>query len=158
EALVAALNAFPGAVVLVTHDWHLVELVADRLWLVAAGTVRPFEGDLSDYRNALEARQPEPDRRPEAPGGRRALRRQAVLRRRDLEPLRQRARQAEEAIARLLHEQKALDRALAEPGRFGDGSALSQALKRRAELAQRLAAAEGEWLAAEEAIEHAANA
>ncbi|MGH7098222.1 MAG: ABC-F family ATP-binding cassette domain-containing protein [Stellaceae bacterium] len=158
EALVAALNAFPGAVVLVTHDWHLVELVADRLWLVAAGTVRPFEGDLSDYRRTLETGEPEPDRRPEDPGGRRALRRQAALRRRDLEPLRQRARQAEEAIARLLHEQKALDRTLAKPGRFGDGSALSQALKRRAELAQRLAVAEGEWLAAEEAIEHAANA
>ena len=50
EALVEAINDFPGAVVLVSHDWHLVELVADRLWLVADGTVRPFEGDLEDYR------------------------------------------------------------------------------------------------------------
>ncbi|MBO0739431.1 MAG: ABC-F family ATP-binding cassette domain-containing protein, partial [Alphaproteobacteria bacterium] len=49
EALVDAINDFPGAVVLVSHDWHLLELVADRLWLVANGTARPFEGDLEDY-------------------------------------------------------------------------------------------------------------
>ena len=49
EALVQAINDFPGAVVLVSHDWHLLELVADRLWLVAGGTARPFEGDLEDY-------------------------------------------------------------------------------------------------------------
>ena len=50
EVLVQALNDFTGAVVLVSHDWHLLELVADRLWLVAGGTVRNFDGDLDDYR------------------------------------------------------------------------------------------------------------
>jgi ATP-binding cassette subfamily F protein 3 len=49
EALVQAMNDFSGAVVLVSHDWHLLELVADRLWLVADGTARQFEGDLEDY-------------------------------------------------------------------------------------------------------------
>src|SRR5262249_58085846 len=49
EALVQAINDFPGAVVVVSHDRHLLELVADRLWLVAGGTVRPFDGDLDDY-------------------------------------------------------------------------------------------------------------
>ena len=49
EVLVQAINDFPGAVVLVSHDEHLIELIADRLWLVADGTVRPFEGDLEDY-------------------------------------------------------------------------------------------------------------
>ncbi|MBV9523716.1 MAG: ABC-F family ATP-binding cassette domain-containing protein, partial [Alphaproteobacteria bacterium] len=44
EALVQAINDFPGAVVVISHDWHLVELVADRLWLVADGTARPFAG------------------------------------------------------------------------------------------------------------------
>ena len=47
-----ALADFAGAVLLITHDPHLVELVADRLWLVADGTVRPFDGDLDDYRGA----------------------------------------------------------------------------------------------------------
>src|SRR3546814_11263366 len=45
EALVRALNEFEGAVVLVTHDPHLIGLAADRLWLVADGVCRPFEGD-----------------------------------------------------------------------------------------------------------------
>ena len=53
EALVPALAEYSGAVVLVSHDWHLVELVADRLWLVADGTVWPFDGDLDDYRRML---------------------------------------------------------------------------------------------------------
>ena len=53
EVLVQAINDFPGAVVLVSHDEHLIELIADRLWLVAGGTVRPFEGDLEDYRRLV---------------------------------------------------------------------------------------------------------
>ena len=53
EALVEALAEYSGAVVLVSHDWHLVELVADRLWLVDDGTVRPFDGDLEAYRRRL---------------------------------------------------------------------------------------------------------
>ncbi|WP_232475041.1 ABC-F family ATP-binding cassette domain-containing protein [Neoroseomonas rubea] len=56
EALVKALAEFGGAVLLITHDPHLVELVADRLWLVADGTVTPFEGDLDDYRALLAER------------------------------------------------------------------------------------------------------
>ncbi len=56
EALVKALADFQGAVLLITHDPHLVELVADRLWLVADGTVRPFDGDLDDYRALLAER------------------------------------------------------------------------------------------------------
>jgi ATP-binding cassette subfamily F protein 3 len=170
EALIDALNAFSGAVVLVTHDWHLVELVADQLWLVADGTVRPFAGDLADYRRILlEAPEPKSVRRAAEPAnsrpkqpprrsgaGSREMRRQAVLRRRDLEPLRQKARLAEEAIARLTREQGMLDRALVRPDGFGgDGSALALALKKRAELARLLAEAEAEWLAAEEAIERA---
>ena len=66
EALVKALADFEGAVLLITHDPHLVELVADRLWLVADGTVRPFDGDLDDYR-ALLAERARPAARAEAP-------------------------------------------------------------------------------------------
>ena len=50
EALVRALADFEGAVLLITHDPHLVDLVADTLWLVADGSVKPFDGDLDDYR------------------------------------------------------------------------------------------------------------
>ena len=53
EALVQALNDFPGALLLITHDPHLIEACADRLWLVAKGRVEPFDGDVDDYRRAL---------------------------------------------------------------------------------------------------------
>ena len=103
---------------LVSHDWHLVELVADRLWLVADGTVRPFDGDLDDYeRLVLEGGGAANGTRSgqlEA-GSRRAARRLAAERRRELEPLRQTARRAEETITRLTKECEALDRALARP-------------------------------------------
>jgi len=56
DALVRALSDFSGAVLLISHDPHLVELVADRLWLVDAGTVAPFEGDMDDYRALLAKR------------------------------------------------------------------------------------------------------
>jgi ATP-binding cassette subfamily F protein 3 len=53
DALVRALSEFAGAVLLITHDPHLVELVADTLWIVDAGTVAPYEGDMEDYRTLL---------------------------------------------------------------------------------------------------------
>jgi len=53
DALVRALGEFQGAVLLITHDPHLVELVADQLWLVDEGTVQPYEGDMDDYRTLL---------------------------------------------------------------------------------------------------------
>src|SRR3546814_10062522 len=54
EALVQALNAYEGAVVLISHDPHLIELTADRLWLVHGGTCKPFDGDMDDYRKLLQ--------------------------------------------------------------------------------------------------------
>jgi ATP-binding cassette subfamily F protein 3 len=161
EALVAALAEYGGAVVLVSHDWHLVELVADRLWLVEGGTVRPFDDDLEGYRRRLLSREEADNRGNGAANGaanggdhRRAGRRDAAERRASLQPLRQTARQAEAAAARLAAEQRALDSRLATPGAFnGGGAALADALKQRAELARRIAKAEAEWLAAETAIE-----
>jgi len=163
EALVAALAEYSGAVVLVSHDWHLVELVADRLWLVEDGTVRPFEDDLDAYRRRLLERDESAESRAAsaAPAGnpRRAGRRDAAERRLALEPLRRKARLAEAAAARLAAEQQALDRSLLDPGSFGgQGAAMSDALKRRAELARMIAAAETEWYEAEAELERLAQA
>ena len=157
EALVEAVNDFPGAVVLVSHDWHLLELIADRLWLVADGTARPFDGDLEDYeRRVLDGGESgNGSRTTEAQSGRRRVaRRLSAERRRELEPLRQRARRAEEIIAELTKEREALDRALTEPQRATrNGLVLPEALKRRAELIRLIERAETDWLAAEEAVE-----
>ncbi|MBV8334623.1 MAG: ABC-F family ATP-binding cassette domain-containing protein, partial [Alphaproteobacteria bacterium] len=152
EVLVQAINEFPGAVVLVSHDEHLIELIADRLWLVADGTARPFEGDLDEYRRlVLERSAPAEEPRANGSDSRREARRQAAERRRELEPLRRKARHAEETVARLTRERDALDRALAKPQ--GNGMAPGEALKRRAELVRLIERAETDWLDAAEAIE-----
>jgi ATP-binding cassette subfamily F protein 3 len=158
ESLVAALADYSGAVVLVSHDWHLVELVADRLWLVENGTVKPFEGDLDAYRRRLEDKdEPAEERGAGRPGEiRRSARRDAAQQRLALEPLRRESRRAEEAAARLAAEQQALDQKLARPDTFGAG--LAEALKKRADLARQIAKAEAQWLAAEEALEEANRA
>jgi ATP-binding cassette subfamily F protein 3 len=154
EALVQALNDFAGAVVLVSHDWHLLELAAERLWLVADGTVRPFDGDLDDYRRMLLD---DTDLRERGGGGetgeRRAARRRAAATRRSLEPLRQQARKAEDLIARLSQERQRLEQSLAAADGCLRGPAVGEALKRLAELGRLIAAAESEWLATAEALE-----
>ena len=53
EALITALNEYNGSVILITHDIHLIELIADNLWLVKDGTCKPYDGDLEDYKNLL---------------------------------------------------------------------------------------------------------
>ena len=160
DALVQAINDFAGAVVLITHDWHLLELVADQLWLVADGTVRPFAGDLEDYRRrVLERAGPADGERASAGGDRRAARRRAAEKRRELDPLRERARRAEETIARLSREREELDRSFtALNGAAVSGAALTDALKRRAEVARLISRAEAEWLSTEEAIERESGA
>ncbi len=104
-ALIEALNDYSGAVVLISHDRHLVETCADRLWLVADGTVSPFEGDLEDYRRKVLFERPEPsDRDPRAGPAlrpsRSKARRAAAERRAELAPLRQRIARAEAEIGR----------------------------------------------------------
>ena len=154
EVLVQAINEFPGAVVLVSHDEHLIELIADRLWLVAGGTVRPFEGDLEDYRRfVLERSGSGNGTSSNEPNRRRAVRRLAAERRRGLDPLREKVRLAEETVARLTKEREALDSSLIQ----GNGISPAEALKRRAELVRLIERAETDWLAATEAIEREAR-
>ena len=148
EALVAALDEYAGAVVLVSHDWHLVELVADRLWLVEDGTVRPFDGDLEAYRRRLLSRRGGrarsgngAQRRVELPAIRAApARREAAERRVALEPLRRKARQAEADRRRGLPPSSRRSTASwRRPGAFGGNGA---ALADGAEAARRAGAAD----------------
>ena len=155
EALVAALADYSGAVVLVSHDWHLVELVADRLWLVEDGTVRSFDDDLDAYRRRLLDRdEPAETRAAPTANARRVGRREAAERRVALEPLRRKIKQAETTAARLAAEQQSLDRKLNQPAAFnGASTALGDALKRRAELEKLIAEAEAEWFEAAAELE-----
>jgi ATP-binding cassette subfamily F protein 3 len=155
EALVGALGDWSGTVVLVTHDWSLLELVADRLWLVADGTARVFDGDLDDYRRHLDEERRRANPREERAGGasRKDGRRAAAERRRALEPLRRRVRDAEARMETLGREKAVLDHMLTDPATYTGGERTADALRRQAELARALAEAEHAWLAAAEALE-----
>jgi ATP-binding cassette, subfamily F, member 3 len=156
-ALIEAINDYPGAVILVSHDRHLLEACADRLWLVADGRVTPFAGDLDDYRRAVLAERGggSETKTSNAPS-RSDLRRAAAEKRAQTAPLRQRVKQAEARIEKLTRELAALDRKLTDGNVFardaGEAAALAKA---RAETAATLAAAEEEWLAASSALETA---
>ena len=154
EALVEALNDFPGAVLLISHDRHLVELVADRLWLVADGRVRPYEGDLDDYRRLLlETSAVGADRGAEAATRDRPERLSAAERRSLLAPLRQASRAAERELERLTSERTALEAQLASPATY-TGNADPVSLRRRLDaLTKEIAAAESRWMEAEEEID-----
>jgi ATP-binding cassette subfamily F protein 3 len=155
EALAEALNEFPGSVVLISHDWHLVELVADRLWLVADGTARQFDGDLEDYRRLLLTRNGgDAAAREGAGSNRRAERRAAAERRRELEPLRKRLRDAETRVGALTKDLAAVETVLADPGTYAAaGREVPDLLRRQIELRGTLEAAERDWLAAAAALE-----
>jgi ATP-binding cassette subfamily F protein 3 len=154
DALVRALADYQGAVLLITHDPDLVELVADRLWLVADGTVRAYEGDLDDYRSLLvERARPA---RAETPT-RRDDRRDRAEARQALAPLRRKAKDAEATIQKLTAERAALEAKLADPKMYAAGKAadVTAANTRLAAIARAQAEAEAAWLAAEEAMEAA---
>ena len=155
DALVKALSDFQGAVLLITHDPNLVELVADRLWLVGDGTVKPFDGDLDDYRTLLVERA-----RPAAKAGtvtRKDDRRERAEARAALAPIRKKARDAEKRIALLAAERAKIEAKLADPAIYAPGrtSEVTAANTRLAAIARESAAAEEAWLMAEEELEAA---
>ena len=162
EALVGALNAYDGAVVLVSHDPHLVELVADRLWLVAGGRVSPFDGDLADYRRYLldrarEARREGADGRASATN-RKDERRAAAEIRAQLAPLRKVAQEAEMRLEKLGRDKARLETELADPSLYGGpGERVGRLQKELAEVERAIAETETRWLDAHEKLEAASG-
>jgi len=158
RALLDALNDYEGAVVLITHDRSLMEMVADRLWLAADGTIAPFEGDMEDYarfvldRAKAGARAPsQVAAPPSAPPAAPTPARKAKV------PTGSARRRAEAAEARLTRAESALlavDNSLTDPTTFAGDPAKAAELGRQRELAQaEIEAAEMEWMAAQEAYD-----
>jgi ATP-binding cassette subfamily F protein 3 len=167
EALVHALNEFDGAVILVSHDRHLVEATADRLWIVGQGTVRPYDGDMESYRQLLltERGGRARERGRENGGGANAgpsradQRRAAAERRAEVAPFKQKIQAAEREMERLIALLAKLDAALSDPELYASASERAQKLSiERARVAKRLREVEDAWLAATEAYEAATRA
>ncbi len=150
EALVEALTAYSGAVVLVSHDMHLLGLVADRLWLVAEGTVKPFEGDLESYRSLLLARDKPVKEKPRAQKPKRASRETVLALRADL-------RKCEDRIEKLSDMHEKLSAKLADPALYEDEriSDLENWNRKFAEVVEAMQKAEALWVAAAERLEEA---
>ncbi|TAK49940.1 MAG: ABC-F family ATP-binding cassette domain-containing protein [Xanthobacteraceae bacterium] len=162
-ALAEAINEFPGAVIMVSHDRYLIEACADRLWVVADQAVTPFDGDLDDYRRlvltarragATDAESAKDDG--EGAQGRIDQRRAAAVRRSELAPLRQRIAAAEAEIARINGILAKIDAALALPDLFArEPDKAAQLAKARAAATAALEKAEEDWLEASGSLEAA---
>jgi ATP-binding cassette, subfamily F, member 3 len=146
--LIEAINDYEGACILVSHDRRLLEACVDRLWLVADGLVKPFEGDLEDYRRFVLAKpSKEEEEIAPAPQGRAEERRDAAKARRDLAPLRKDIAAAEEKMRRFAELIARVDAALAKPDAFAaDKDKALDLSRKRGDLEKALVAAEEEWL------------
>jgi ATP-binding cassette subfamily F protein 3 len=158
-ALIEAINDYPGAVILVSHDRYLLEACVDRLWLVAGGKVAPFDGDLNDYHRQVLSGEAQgitvgskSTARPDPVQARRA----AADKRVETAPLRKRISQAEVVIAQLTRQLGKLDNTLADGELFAkDPVRAADLSKTRANVVAALAKAEEEWIAASSALETA---
>jgi ATP-binding cassette, subfamily F, member 3 len=158
EALVLALNDYTGAVLLISHDPHLIETCADRLWLVANGRVQPYDGDMDDYRKLLlDERQPAGGKTKAGLKLTKAEERKAAAdRRAQLTPLKRAADDAEKRVTKLQAEIAKIEAALHAPDLYANEPAKALTLtKQRGELQRQLDDAETAWLEASEAYDAA---
>ncbi|TIL93535.1 MAG: ABC-F family ATP-binding cassette domain-containing protein [Mesorhizobium sp.] len=148
ESLIHALNEFPGAVILISHDRHLLEATADRLWLVKDGTVNPFDGDLDDYKTLVTGVAGDRRGKREAEKASKAdRRRDAAARRAAFEPLAKEIRATEALMDRIRKRIDLIEDELANPAVYEkDPSTATRLAKERSQLAQTLAGHEEKWL------------
>lgn len=163
QALIQSLNAFPGAVILVSHDTHLVESVADRLWLVKDGAVSAFDGDMNDYKRLALADAAEASKKPVVAGGapnpkqdKRKERKDAARARSALAHVRKEKEEAEVQIERLTAQIGKIDARLQDPKVYnGSPAKIAELNKLKALAQQAVEDAELRWMEAAEKLESA---
>lgn len=156
EALVRAIADFPGAVILVTHDTHLIDLTADRLMLVSGGKVAAYDDDLASYRRLVTQKSAATPDRKSAPPTREDRKARADAREATA-PLRRAARDAEKAIRQMDSEKRRLEAQLADTSFYARARAeeITRINQRLAAIATETQRAEAVWLEAESALEAA---
>ncbi len=139
-ALIEAINDYKGAVILVSHDRYLIDACADRLWLVGDGGVKPFDGDMDDYKNLILGTEPKARRKVD-PGPPAPARAQQPL------PLKKRVAAIEDKMAKFQDLIGRIDKALSDRDAFlREPAKAAQLGKQRTDLARALAVAEEDWL------------
>lgn len=150
RALIEALNDYNGAVILISHDRHLIEATVDRLWLVNNGTVTSFEGDMEEYRDIVIASGKKKDEKVEVAGDQasKADQRKANAEKRaQLAPLKKKINEIESLTAKLEKQIQTLDTELADPTLYEKApTKAAEKVKQRGEAAAKLSAAEEQWL------------
>ncbi|MGR9141999.1 ABC-F family ATP-binding cassette domain-containing protein [Rhizobium leguminosarum] len=150
RALIEALNDYEGAVILISHDRHLIEATVDRLWLVNGGTVTTFEGDMDEYRDLIVTSGKKKEEKPQLTEDATSKADQRKLnaeRRASLTPLKKKINEIESLTAKLEKQIQALDAELADPVLYEKTPAkAAEKAKQRGEAAAKLAAAEEDWL------------
>ncbi|MGB7432866.1 MAG: ABC-F family ATP-binding cassette domain-containing protein [Ahrensia sp.] len=151
SALIEALNAYEGAVILVSHDRHLLEASAERLWLVGDGTVQPYDGDLDDYRNLL-LKGPAKPKKPEAekpqiddPSGKERRQHAANIRAK-WAPFKQKIDKLEQMIALSEKDLKRIDEMLMDPKILENAPRYSDLSRKRSMIVARRDKAEEQWM------------
>ena len=153
EALVEALTAYSGAVVLVSHDMHLLSLVADRLWLVKGGRVTPYDDDLDTYRSQLLSGDKPTTMAPsDKPKIKRASRDEILA-------LRAEVRKCEDRLEKLMEMHEKLSAKLADPELYSDNNIADLEVwnKKFAEVEEAMSRAETLWVTALEKLDTAEN-
>ena len=160
QALATALQDFSGAMLIVSHDRHLLRVSTDQLLLVDGGRVAEFDGSLDDYPAWLAARHKTETPAPTGSGSksvsRKEAKRQAAARRQALQPLKNKVAAAEKKLDELHRQQKALEEQLADNSLYeaAQKDRLRQLLTEKAEVDARCEAQEMAWLEAMEALEN----
>ncbi|WP_313618210.1 ABC-F family ATP-binding cassette domain-containing protein [Agrobacterium sp.] len=150
RALIEALNDYDGAVILISHDRHLIEATVDRLWLVNNGTVTTFEGDMDEYRDLIVSSGKKKEEKVEIAvdtASKADQRKANAEKRASLAPLKKKINEIESLTAKLEKLIQSLDTELADPALYEKAPAkAAQKVKERGEAAARLSDAEEQWL------------
>jgi len=156
RSLIDALNNYSGAVILISHDTHLIEATMERLWLVENHTITPFDGDMGEYRShILSLSRGGKAKKESAPKVNKAeQRKQAAAARAAQAEFRKKVTKAEQIVEKWTEEVSKIETLLADPKLYdGDNSDLQKLTRKRSEIGVRLAKAEEEWMALSEELE-----
>ncbi len=158
-ALTSALQEFEGAMIIVSHDRHLLRTVTDQLYLVADQQVTPFDGDLEDYRQFVKDQERENDEIPSdkspTPANKKQQRQHAAEKRRLLKPLGNKAKKLEASMNKLHAEQTTLQQLLSDSSLYEDANKarLAELLQQQGQINKELQKVEAEWLTVSEELE-----
>lgn len=151
-ALIEALNDYNGAVMLISHDRHLLEATAERLWIVGDGTVKPYEGDMDEYRTLILKGPQKKTASDEDGGGKKndglsgkERRKLAAQARNKMAPVKKKINQIEELMAKAAKSIQAIDDDLGTPAVLGDANKVAELTTKRGKTEKQIADWEAEW-------------